>query len=48
MDAGDLIHKPILGRIQLAAMRGMMRIVNAVPALRRRMTESIMRVRAAN
>jgi hypothetical protein len=31
MNARDLIHKPILGRIQLAAMRSGMRVVNAIP-----------------
>lgn len=48
MNAGDLIHKPVLGRLQLAAMRSGMRVVNAVPALKRRITEKILRVRAAN
>jgi len=48
MNAGDLIHKPILGRIQLAAMRSGMRVVNAVPPLKRRIMEKIQRVRAAN
>jgi 2-polyprenyl-6-methoxyphenol hydroxylase-like FAD-dependent oxidoreductase len=48
MDSNDLIHKPILGRIPLAVMRLCMRIVNVVPELKRRVTASIMRVRAAN
>jgi 2-polyprenyl-6-methoxyphenol hydroxylase-like FAD-dependent oxidoreductase len=48
MDANDMIHKPILGRIQLAAMRAGMRFVDAVPALKRRVTESLKRSRAAD
>jgi hypothetical protein len=48
MNAGDLIHKPVLGRMQLAAMRGGMRLVNAVPPLKRRITDSVLRVRGAN
>jgi 2-polyprenyl-6-methoxyphenol hydroxylase-like FAD-dependent oxidoreductase len=48
MNANDMIHKPIVGRIQLAAMRSGMRVVNAVPALKRRITEKVLRVRAAN
>jgi hypothetical protein len=48
MNAGDLIHKPVLGRLQLAAMRSGMRLGNSVPALKRRITEKILRVRAAN
>ena len=48
MDANDLIHKPIIGRIQLALMRLFMRIIDVVPAFKRRVTASIMRVRAAN
>jgi hypothetical protein len=48
MNAADLIHKPVIGRLQLAAMRAAMRTINAVPALRRRTLEKIMRVRGAN
>ena len=48
MDANDLIHRPVLGRIQLAVMRLFMRIVNAVPAFKRRVAASIMRARAAD
>jgi 2-polyprenyl-6-methoxyphenol hydroxylase-like FAD-dependent oxidoreductase len=48
MNANDLIHKPVLGRIQLAAMRGGMRMVNAIPALKKRITENVLRVRGAN
>jgi len=48
MNAGDAIHKPFVGRLQLAAMRTAMRVVNAVPPLNRRITRNIMRVRGAN
>ena len=47
MDANDMIHKPVIGRIQLAAMRTMMRVVNVIPALKRRVTKSVKRSRAA-
>jgi 2-polyprenyl-6-methoxyphenol hydroxylase-like FAD-dependent oxidoreductase len=45
MDANGLSHRPVLGRIQLAVMRGALRIINAVPALKRRMTDSETRLR---
>jgi 2-polyprenyl-6-methoxyphenol hydroxylase-like FAD-dependent oxidoreductase len=48
MSAKDAIHKPILGKLQLAAMRGVMRVVNMSPRLKRRITRNIMRVRGAN
>ena len=48
MNEGDLIHRPVLGRIQLAVMRTAMRLLIAVPPLKRRVMESIMRVRAEN
>jgi 2-polyprenyl-6-methoxyphenol hydroxylase-like FAD-dependent oxidoreductase len=48
MDANSLIHRPVLGRIQLAAMRAGMRFVNAIPALKRRMRESEMKLRKAD
>jgi 2-polyprenyl-6-methoxyphenol hydroxylase-like FAD-dependent oxidoreductase len=48
MNARDLIHKPMLGRVQLAAMRSGMRVVNAIPPIKRRIMEKIQRVRAAN
>jgi 2-polyprenyl-6-methoxyphenol hydroxylase-like FAD-dependent oxidoreductase len=48
MDANDLIHKPFVGRVQLGVMRVFMRIINAVPAFKRRVAASILRVRAAN
>jgi 2-polyprenyl-6-methoxyphenol hydroxylase-like FAD-dependent oxidoreductase len=48
MNADDMLHKPVLGRVQLAAMRSGMRVVNAFPSLKRRITESILRTRGAN
>jgi 2-polyprenyl-6-methoxyphenol hydroxylase-like FAD-dependent oxidoreductase len=45
MDAKSAIHKPVLGRIQLAVARTGMRFVNAVPLLKRKMLESRMRLR---
>jgi len=48
MTADDLIHRPVAGAVQLALMRAAMRAVNAVPLLKRRILENIMRVRGAN
>lgn len=48
MSSTDMIHKPVLGRLQLALMRGAMRGINAVPALKRRVLQNIMRVRGDN
>jgi hypothetical protein len=48
MDADDMIHKPCIGRLQLASMRGAMRFTNAVPALKRRIVRNIMRIRGEN
>ncbi|MGO6852196.1 NAD(P)/FAD-dependent oxidoreductase [Rhizobium beringeri] len=48
MDAGDLAHRPVVGRLQLAVMRGVMRIINAMPALKRRAFRQMMRVRGEN
>jgi 2-polyprenyl-6-methoxyphenol hydroxylase-like FAD-dependent oxidoreductase len=45
MDANSLIHRPVLGRIQLAIMRSAMRFVNAVPFLKGRMLESQTKLR---
>jgi 2-polyprenyl-6-methoxyphenol hydroxylase-like FAD-dependent oxidoreductase len=45
MDANSLIHRRMLGRIQLAVMRSAMRFVNAVPTLKRRMLESATKLR---
>lgn len=47
MDGNALIHKPIVGRAVLAGMRTSMRVVNAVPPLKRRMTEDMRRYRGA-
>jgi 2-polyprenyl-6-methoxyphenol hydroxylase-like FAD-dependent oxidoreductase len=48
MSSTDLIHKPVIGGLQLAAMRGVMRIINAVPPFKRRLLQNMMRVRGAN
>lgn len=45
MDANGLSHRPVLGRIQLAVMRGALRLINAVPALKRRMEDAETRLR---
>jgi len=45
MDANGSIHKPVIGRLQLAMMRTGMRFVNAIPALKRKMAEKEMRLR---
>jgi hypothetical protein len=48
MNSNDMIHKPVVGRLQLAAMRAGMRFVNTLPLLKRRITQNIMRVRGEN
>lgn len=48
MDASDLIHRPVVGQLQLALMRGTMRTINAVPPLKRRVLGQMMRVRGEN
>lgn len=48
MDGNGAIHKPIIGRAVLAGMRTSMRVVNAVPPLRRRMAEGMMQYRGAD
>lgn len=48
MSSTDLIHRPIVGRMQLALMRGAMRGVNAVPAFKQRALHNLMRVRGEN
>jgi 2-polyprenyl-6-methoxyphenol hydroxylase-like FAD-dependent oxidoreductase len=48
MNSTDMIHRPVIGRAQLAAMRGAMRVINAVPPLKRRTLQNIMRVRGEN
>jgi 2-polyprenyl-6-methoxyphenol hydroxylase-like FAD-dependent oxidoreductase len=45
MDATDPIHRPIVGRLVLAIARTFMRVVNQVPALKRRMAENQMKLR---
>lgn len=48
MNATDLIHRPIIGSLQLALVRSVMRAINAVPVLKRRVLQNMMRVRGAN
>ncbi|QGZ58944.1 FAD-dependent oxidoreductase [Paraburkholderia acidiphila] len=46
-DERDAIHRPIVGRFALGAMRTAMRVVNNVPPLKRRMIESENRFRGS-
>lgn len=48
MDAADAIHKPVVGDLQLFTMRAVMRLINALPPLKRRVLKNIMKVRGAN
>lgn len=48
MDASDMAHRPIVGRLQLAVTRSAMRTINAIPALKRRAFRQMMRVRGEN
>lgn len=48
MDASDLVHRPLVGRLQLAVTRGAMRTINAIPALKQRAFRQMMRVRGEN
>jgi 2-polyprenyl-6-methoxyphenol hydroxylase-like FAD-dependent oxidoreductase len=48
MDGRDLIHRPGIGRVALAGMRTGLRVVNAVPPLRRRMATAQQRFRGAD
>jgi 2-polyprenyl-6-methoxyphenol hydroxylase-like FAD-dependent oxidoreductase len=48
MNSNDWIHRPVIGRVQLGLTRGAMRIINAMPALKQRALENMMRVRGAN
>ena len=48
MDANALIHKPVVGRVVLAGMRTGMRLVNHVPPLKQRATDSLLRYRGAD
>ncbi|MEU4392852.1 NAD(P)/FAD-dependent oxidoreductase [Kribbella sp. NPDC023855] len=47
MDAGDPMHKPVVGRLVLAGMRTAMRIVNHLPPVKRRMRDSMLADRGA-
>jgi hypothetical protein len=46
--ATDAIHKPGIGQVQLTLTRAVMRVINAVSALKRRVLQNIMRVRGEN
>jgi 2-polyprenyl-6-methoxyphenol hydroxylase-like FAD-dependent oxidoreductase len=48
MSSSDSIHRPIIGGLQLALMRSVMRTVNAVPSFKRRALHNLMRVRGEN
>jgi 2-polyprenyl-6-methoxyphenol hydroxylase-like FAD-dependent oxidoreductase len=48
MNAHDSIHKPLVGRLQLAGMRAAMRLINTMPPVKRRILRRIMRVRGEN
>jgi len=48
MSSRDMIHKPVIGRLQLSTMRALTRSVNALAFVKRRIIRSIMRVRGAN
>lgn len=48
MSENDLAQKPIIGDLQLAAMRGTMRLVNALPPVKRMIARNVMRVRGSN
>jgi 2-polyprenyl-6-methoxyphenol hydroxylase-like FAD-dependent oxidoreductase len=48
MNANDPIHKPVAGAIQLAGMRAVLRLINAMPPLKRQIVRRIMRVRGEN
>jgi 2-polyprenyl-6-methoxyphenol hydroxylase-like FAD-dependent oxidoreductase len=48
LNSADLIHRPMIGGLQLAMIRGVMRIVNAVSSLKRCALQNMMRVRGEN
>jgi 2-polyprenyl-6-methoxyphenol hydroxylase-like FAD-dependent oxidoreductase len=48
MNSTDLIHRPIIGRMQLELILTLMRVVNAVPAFKHRALRNLMRVRGEN
>ncbi|MFC9774264.1 hypothetical protein [Paenibacillus chitinolyticus] len=45
MDDKTVMHKPIIGRIALAGMRTGMRLVNALPAIKKKMSNDLARSR---
>ncbi|HZN19512.1 MAG TPA: FAD-dependent monooxygenase [Micromonosporaceae bacterium] len=46
---GDsILHKPVVGRVALAAMRTGMRVVNRLPSVQKKMTDSLYRYRGAD
>jgi 2-polyprenyl-6-methoxyphenol hydroxylase-like FAD-dependent oxidoreductase len=47
MDGHAVIHKPVIGRLVLAGQRAMLRSVNAVPPLKRKMTAQLENFRGA-
>jgi hypothetical protein len=47
MDDRTLSHKPVVGRVALAAVRTGLRLVNVVPPLKRRMADAQQRTRGA-
>ena len=46
MNENDSIHKPIIGGLQLSVMRTAMRVIDSVPMLKRRVTNSVKKSRA--
>jgi 2-polyprenyl-6-methoxyphenol hydroxylase-like FAD-dependent oxidoreductase len=46
-DSGDALHRPVVGRMALGAMRTGLRVVNNVPMLKRRMIQAENRFRGA-
>lgn len=48
VDSNALIHRPVVGALQLALIRSGMRVINAAPPLKRRILQNILRVRGAN
>jgi 2-polyprenyl-6-methoxyphenol hydroxylase-like FAD-dependent oxidoreductase len=48
MTANGAIHKPVIGDLQFAATKAMMRTINAIPPLKRRISDRIRRVRGEN
>lgn len=48
MNGRALVHKPVIGRVALEAARAGMRVVNHVPALKRRMVADLEQERGSN